>query len=356
MHLPAKFFALSALILLMITANSCTTLSYYEHSISGHLEIMQKSRPIEMILRQTGISSELRTSLQQVMEIRKYASAILFLPDNKSYTSYADLDRPYVIWNVVATPEFSLEPLNWCYLVVGCLTYRGYFSKSEAAAYAQELQTEGYDVNIAGVTAYSTLGWFADPVINTMLGYDSIFLARVIFHELAHQLFYFTDDTEFNEAFADTVAEYGVRCWLKDNNMVKELTEFEQTLTGEKAFNLLIYKYKTKLDDLYHSTLNTNEMRQQKQIIFDAMHRDYDQLHTSWPEPEDYEAWFNSGINNAKLALVLTYKNLVPSFYKILSQGNYDLRQFYRAVGRLAECDKTTRRRILASNLLNIKC
>ena len=356
MHLPTKFIALSAVTLLMITTNSCTTLTYYEHSISGHLEIMQKSRPIETILQQKNISSELRTSLQQVMEIRKFASAVLFLPDNRSYSSYADLGRIYVVWNVVATPEFSLEPLNWCYLVVGCLTYRGYFSKAEAATYAQVLQAEGYDVNIAGVTAYSTLGWFADPVINTMLRYDSIFLARVIFHELAHQLFYFADDTEFNEAFADTVAEYGVKCWLKDNNMMKDLMEFEQTLAGEKAFNQLIFKYKIKLEDLYHSTMNTNEMRQQKQIIFDTLHRDYDQLHTSWPDPEDYAAWFNTGINNAKLALVLTYKDLVPSFYEILSRGNYDLRQFYRTVGRLAECDKTTRRQVLASNLLNFNC
>ena len=356
MPLPAKFIIYPTLLLLLTTSNSCTTLSYYQQSISGHLEIMQKSRPIALILTESDIAPELRNRLQQVIAIRKYASAVLFLPENNSYSTYVDLGRQHVIWNVVATPEFSLEPLNWCYLIVGCLTYRGYFSKAEAERYSQELKDGGYDVYIAGVTAYSTLGWFADPVINTMLQYDSTFLARVIFHELAHQLIYFADDTEFNEAFADMVAEYGVRRWLQDNNLIKESTEFEQTLARENEFNQLVFKYKAELETLYQSNQDKDELRRQKQVVFEKMYRDYEQLQISWHGPDDYKSWFSSGVNNAKLALILTYKNLVPGFNDILIRYDYDLRQFYRMVTKLADCDKTARRQFLASDLLDHDC
>ena len=351
-----KLITYPTLLLLMMTSSSCTTLSYYQQSISGHLEIIRKSKPIAQVLTENGIAPELRKNLQQAIAIRKYASAVLLLPDNSSYSSYVDLGRQHVLWNIVATPEFSLEPLSWCYLIVGCLTYRGYFSKAEAAIYAQGLKDVGYDVHIAGVTAYSTLGWFADPVINTMLQYDSAFLARVIFHELAHQLVYFADDTEFNEAFADMIAEYGVRRWLQDNNLTDDLAEFEQTLAREKEFDRLVFKYKAELEILYQSNQDADHMRRQKQAVFEKMIHDFEQSRSSWPGADDYKMWFNSGVNNAKLALVLTYKDLVPAFNEMLIWHGNDLRQFYQAVTRLADCDKTSRRQFLASNLLKYEC
>ena len=339
----------------MVT-NSCTTLSYYQQSISGHLAIMSKRQPIDDLLQQTDLPAGLRAKLQQSVKIRKYASDVLFLPDNDSYSSYADLGRKYVLWNVIATPEFSLEPLKWCFLVVGCLSYRGYFSRADAIQFADGLKHEGNDVYVAGVTAYSTLGWFSDPVVNPMLEYDSTYLARVIFHELAHQLIYFADDTEFNEAFADTVAEYGVRRWLQDENMVQKSRDFEQELIRENEFNRLVLKYRNILDKLYHSSGDVAELRRQKQATFDDMKSEYRKLQASWHGHDDYQAWFDSGLNNAKLALVLTYRDLVPGFFHVLARENYDLKQFYQTIADLKHCDKQARRQFLDSDLRHPSC
>lgn len=356
MPLLLKHLSLSFTLLLIVFSTSCTTLSYYRQSITGHLDIINRSQPIETLLKDQNLKAELRNKLQQSIKIREYASDVLFLPANDSYSSYVDLERRYVLWNVVATPEFSLVPLKWCYLIVGCLTYRGYFSKDDATTYAAQLKLEGYDIHIAGVTAYSTLGWFDDPVINTMLQYDITFLAKVIFHELAHQLIYFTDDTEFNEAFADTVAEYGVRHWLIDENLNNKAEDFEQSLKREKEFNQLVLKYKLELENLYQTPQGKNKLLLKKQTIFQDMKSDYEKLRISWNGPDDYKTWFNSGLNNAKLALVLTYKDLVPDFFEILNNENYDLKQFYQAISQLEDCNKTERRQYLISSLQNLDC
>lgn len=356
MSLLFKCLSLSFALLLMMTSNSCSTLSYYRQSITGHFDILIKSRPIEAMLKNNDLTAELRKKLLQSIKIRKYASDVLFLPANDSYSSYVDLDRKYVLWNIVATPEFSLEPLKWCYLIVGCLTYRGYFSKDDATMYAEQLKSKGYDVHVAGVTAYSTLGWFDDPVINTMLQYDFTFLAKVIYHELAHQLIYFADDTEFNEAFADTVAEHGVRRWLTDENLNKEVEDFEQSLLREKQFNQLVLKYKVKLENLYQSSQAKNLLLFKKETIFRDMKSDYEKLRISWNGHDDYKTWFDSELNNAKLALVLTYKDLVPEFFEILNRENFNLEHFYQAISQLENCNKTERRQYLRSYLQNLDC
>lgn len=344
------------LLMVMTATNSCSTLSYYQQSISGHLAIMSKRQPIDALLQQKDLAAGLREKLKQSVAIRKYASDVLFLPDNDSYSTYADLGRNYVLWNVVATPEFSLEPLRWCYVVVGCLSYRGYFSRTDAIQYAEKLKSDGDDVYVAGVSAYSTLGWFSDPVVNPMLKYDSTYLARVIFHELAHQLIYFSNDTEFNEAFADTVAEYGVRRWLQDEHMKKEGDEFEQSLARENEFNRLVKRYRSKLEELYGKSPAGDDLRRRKQAVFANMKSDYEKMRGNWHGNDDYQAWFGSGLNNAKLALVLTYQDLVPGFLKVLARENYDLKRFYRSISTLKSCDKPSRRRFLDSNSSDFSC
>ena len=211
-------------------------------------------------------------------------------------------------------------------------------------------------MDVAGVAAYSTLGWFADPVVNTMLQYDSTYMARVIFHELAHQLIYFANDTEFNEAFADTVSEYGVKRWLHDENMVNEAAKFKQALSREHDFNQLVMKYKTILEHLYQSNRDKTELRRQKQKVFTNMQADYEKMRRSWNGSNDYQEWFNSGLNNAKLALVLTYQDLVPGFFRVLARDNYDLPRFYRSIARLKPCDKAARRRYLATARQDFNC
>lgn len=331
-------------------------LSYYRQSISGQLAIMSKRRSIDSLLKKKNLPASLRKKLLQAKQIRKYASDVLHLPDNSSYTSYVDLGRKYVLWNVIAAPEFSLKPLKWCYLIVGCLSYRGYFSRDDAVRFAKKLKGEGYDVDIAGVVAYSTLGWFSDPVINTMLRYDSTYMARVMFHELAHQLIYFANDTAFNEAFADAVSEYGVRRWLQDENMDNEAAKFEQSLVREHDFDRLVMKYKTILEHLYRSKLDKNDLRRQKQREFADMKADYEKLRLSWNGSNDYQEWFDSGLNNAKLALVLTYQDLVPGFLHVLARDNYDLPRFYQSIARLKHCDKAARRRYLATAKKDFSC
>ena len=356
MPLLRKFISIFLVLLLLISTNSCSMLAYYQQSISGQLVLMSKRRSIDRLLKQKDLPVALRNKLLQAKQIRKYASDVLHLPDNNSYRSYADLGRKYVLWNVVATPEFSLEPLKWCYLIVGCLSYRGYFSRDDAIRFAKSLKRDGYDVDVAGVAAYSTLGWFADPVVNTMLQYDTTYMARVIFHELAHQLIYFANDTEFNEAFADTVSEYGVRRWLQDENMVNETAKFERDLAREHDFNQLVMKYKAILERLYRSNRDKNDLRRQKQKVFANMQADYEKIRSSWNGSRDYQEWFDSGLNNAKLALVLTYQDLVPGFFRVLARDDYDLPRFYQAITRLKHCNKAARRRYLATPRRDFSC
>ena len=356
MQLLTRLFFFPFLLAVVMATTSCTSLSYYQQSISGHLAIMSKRQPIADLLQRKDLPPGLRAKLQQALEIRKYASDVLFLPNNDSYSSYVDLGRKYVLWNVVAAPEFSVEPLKWCFLVVGCLSYRGYFSRADAIQFANGLKHDGNDVYVAGVTAYSTLGWFSDPVVNPMLQYDSTYLARVMFHELAHELIYFSDDTEFNEAFADTVSEYGVRRWLEDEHMTQKSREFEQALARENQFNRLVIKYRNILDKLYHSSRNETELRRQKHAEFEDMKAEYLKMQSSWQGHDDYQGWFDSGLNNAKLALILTYRDLVPGFFHVLARENNDLKRFYRTIAELKKCDKQARRQFLDSNLKHPDC
>ncbi len=198
----------------MLGSTSCATTSYYLQSLSGHVDLLLKRQPISGILASQNTDKLLRDKLEMVLEIRRFASEHLGLPDNGSYSDYADLGRNFVVWNVFAAPELSLQAKQWCFLFVGCLNYRGYYSEEAANRYAQTLEAQGHDVFVGGVTAYSTLGWFNDPVLNTMLNRDNNYLASVIFHELSHQKLYLKNDTAFNEAFAEMVAQTGVQYWL----------------------------------------------------------------------------------------------------------------------------------------------
>ncbi len=336
---------------LTVYLSSCSTISFYGQSISGQLAIINAQQPIETVLSTDDVSADLQEKLQQTLKIREFASKTLLLPDNDSYRSYADTGRDYVVWNVIATPAFSLQPVKWCFLVVGCLSYRGYFSRHAAEQYAARLKRQGYDVYVAGVSAYSTLGWFDDPVLNTMLRRDMIYLAKIIFHELAHQKLYIKNDTAFNEAFADTVAEVGVRRWLESNNRLDELQQFEQSLKRQNEFIGLITTYKSELEALYNSGSSETDLRGKKLAIFKNMANDYEIIRNNWDGHDDYRAWFEGGLNNAKLAIVLTYRDLVSELLALLAEENNDLEHFYFRAMQLDQCEKTERRAVLAQTL-----
>ena len=331
-------------------------MGYYVQSIKGELEILHKSKPIDELLDQKKLPQQLLYKLDKARQIREFAIKELFLPDNGSYQQYADIGREYVVWNVFAAPELSLDSKRWCYVVVGCLNYRGYFSPDAAMQMADNLEKQGYDVYVGGVTAYSTLGWFADPVLNTMLYRDITDLARVIFHELAHQKIYINGDTGFNEAFADTVAIEGVERWLKHSNNPELVRKFRQKQDREDVFSGLVKRYRKKLDELYRSQIPVTEKHMIKTRILQQMVNEYRRQRASWSDGITYDSWFATGVNNAKLNSVATYKEYVPGFKNLLHSVGNNLPSFYKVVEDLGKCTAKQRKQILLSGNTVFSC
>ncbi len=299
---------------------------------------------------------DLKERLAKILEIRDFASEVLKLPNNNSYRSYADIGRKFIVWNVFATPELSLQPHQSCFLFVGCLSYRGYFKKAQAGAYKQSLENQGYDVYLAGVAAYSTLGWFDDPILNSMLERDDNDLARLIFHELAHQQLYIKDDSEFNEAFADAVASIGLDYWLEATNTSKMKVKYARKLAREEEFNALILNYQKRLEKLYDSGATEEVMRSKKSIIFSELQLYYQILRSSWGGYGGYDNWFKHNLNNAKLAAVSTYRNLVPLFLLAYESSGEDIERFFARARKIGKCDESKRLTLLRSASPRIEC
>jgi predicted aminopeptidase len=287
---------------------------------------------------------ELRARLTEVHAAREFASRELGLPDNDSYRSYADVGRPFVVWNVVAAPEFSLQPERWCFPVAGCVAYRGYFHEREARDLALELEARGFDVVVEGVPAYSTLGKFADPVLSSMLRYDDDELAATIFHELAHQLIYVKNDSEFNEAFATTVEEEGLTRWLAHRGESERSGRLRTEREHEAALLALLKPARARLAELYGSDAAVEEMRARKREILAALAADIRALEArqSVHYPV-YDQWMAAGLNNAQLASIATYYECVPGFERLLAAADGDLPRFYADVRALADSSRTER-------------
>jgi predicted aminopeptidase len=309
--------------------------------------------PIAKILEEPDASETLKSRLSFILEVREFARNQLYLPVEQSYLSYVDLQRPYVVWNVVAAPEFSLAPKTWCYPIVGCVAYRGYFSEEDAQKYAASLQDENYDTYVGGVTAYSTLGWFDDPVLSTIIRLPEIQSASLIFHELAHQLLYVPDDTAFNESFATAVEQEGIRRWLKDRQDPRTYHAYLEGYRQHRQFVELIMKYRRQFEPLYQSEKPESVKRDQKAKLFYQLRQDHDILREQWNDKSRYDYWFNRSLNNAKMASVLTYQDLVPAFLSLLNHRKGDIRSFYNECQKLAKLPKTERHRRLTGYLEN---
>jgi predicted aminopeptidase len=334
---------LAGAIAAIAVAAGCSTLSYYGQAINGHLEVMRRAEPIPARIADPATSPELRAKLERVVAIREFASRELALPDG-SYRTYADIGRPYVLWNVFAAAEFSVEPQQSCFPVAGCVAYRGYYRQAAADAYGAGLSKDGYDVHVYGVPAYSTLGWFDDPVLNTFVRYPDAELARLVFHELAHQVVYVKGDTVFNESFAVAVEEAGVRRWLERNGTPAERDAYAAARQRRADFARLVLRYREKLEAFYRETLPAEAKREGKRQRLADMEADYRALkERSWGGFAGYDRWFDGGVNNAKLASVATYEELVPAFRVLLAQENGDLPRFYAAVKALGKLDKPER-------------
>ncbi len=319
--------------------------SYYAQAVGGHLKVLNAARPIDEILQDPKTDPALKHKLGQVHAIREFASRELALPDNRSYRSYADLGRPFVVWNVFTAREFSIIPEQWCMLMVGCVNYRGYYDRLEAERYAAELAKTGLDTYVAGIPAYSTLGYFNDPVLNTFLRLGDTETARTIFHELAHQKLFIEGDSVFNESFAATVELEGLRRWFANNP--EQLQTFKSRQQRQQQFVELVDVYREKLRLLYASTLPAETMWHAKAEIVAAMRQAYAVLKQSWDGDTRYDKWFEQDLNNAKIASLGLYTQLVPAFETLLQQQGHDLPQFYRRVAELSKLPKPSRQALL---------
>ncbi|MEJ2105914.1 MAG: aminopeptidase [Acidiferrobacteraceae bacterium] len=340
-HAVAQF---AVVLVAAFTLAACSSVSYYSQAVSGQLSLLSKRRPIAEVLADPKTPPALRKRLKTVQRARDFASAELGLPNNASYRSYADLGRPYVVWNVFAAPELSLAPRQWCFPITGCVAYRGYFSKGAAIRFAKGLKQRGDDVEVEGITAYSTLGWFSDPVLNTMLrqpGYD---LAALVFHELAHQELFVSGDTTFNESFATAVEEEGLRRWLLHEHTPEAFRKYQERKRRQAQFIALVMRTRERLKKLYASPVNDEAKRAGKRTAFADLKIEYAKLKKSWGGYSGYDRWFDRELNNASLVPIGSYYDYVPAFEQLLRDCDGDLKRFYRRarrIGKLSPAERT---------------
>ncbi len=345
MFLSVALNRLAGVVLLLspLLVGGCGTLGYYYQSINGHFSLLNDSRPIGELLQDKGISVDLKKRLELVLQAREFASAGMGLPDNDSYLSYAVLNREAVIWSVVATHEFSVSPKEWCYPIVGCASYRGYFKREQAQGYADGLRQDGLDVAVLPSPAYSTLGWFDDPLPSTVINWPEAYLVGLIMHELAHQHLYVAGDSAFNEAFAMTVEKVGVERWFSSRKDLAGLKQWQKHKQRREAFVRLLLDARTRLQQLYASPMPVAKMRVRKGAEFDRLRADYLRLKKRWKGYAGFDHWFEGELNNARLASVATYDRFVPAFLRLLQESNGDLKLFYSTCKKLGAMPQDSR-------------
>jgi predicted aminopeptidase len=340
---PRRVLIAAAAVLAAAAAGGCSTLGYYAQSIGGHLAVMRSARPVADVVADPETPEDLRKRLLRSQEVRAFASSELGLPDNSSYREYADLRRPYVVWNVFATRELSLDLKQWCYPVVGCAGYRGYFDRGAAEREAEALRADGYEVNVAGVPAYSTLGWLPDPLLNTFIGGSEGQVASMVFHELAHQVVFVGGDTTFNESFATAVEREGVRRWLAVGSDPALRQSYAEFASRRQDFVDLLLRYRDRLEALYASAAPDDAKRAGKRRLFAELKAEYEVLKASWGGFAGYDRYFAQELTNAHLASIGAYNILVPAFDALLAREGGDFPRFYAEVRRLARLPKGER-------------
>lgn len=368
-------------LVLPLALTGCAETGYYLQSVGGHMALMRAAKPIPDWLADEQATPALKAQLQLAQRLRRYAVDTLKLPDNASYHRYADLHRRAVVWNVVAAPEFSLSAKNWCFPVTGCVSYRGYFDEQEANAFGASLKGEGLEVSVYGVPAYSTLGWMnwagGDPLLNTFIFYPEGELARLLFHELAHQVAYAKGDTAFNESYASAVERLGVARWLAAHGTPAAHQVYERLDARRRQFRVLTLAARKQLNDLYPEPVPGGEpalaaLRNAKQKAYADFRVRYAQLRADWvaedarvaapaaaagaaasapvaaaPRVYGYDNWV-AGANNASFAALAAYDDLVPAFEALFARLGNDWPRFHAEVQRIAKlADKAQRRQAL---------
>lgn len=355
-HRKKKLAALAMLLggAALLLAGGCSGLGYYAQSISGHLDLVHRAKPVSQWLQSPDTPEALKERLRLSQRMRDFAVQTLRLPDNDSYRRYADLERPAAVWNVVAAPPLSLTLQTWCYPVMGCVGYRGYFRQADAEAYAAQLREGQSDLEVLvyGVPAYSTLGRLpgslsSDPLLNTFIRYPEGELARMLFHELAHQVAYADHDTVFNESFATAVERLGSAMWLAQESTPEAVQVYRQFDARREAFRALTLRYREQLKALYAGPGTTEDKHAEKAAIMAAMRTEYAQLKRgAWDGYTGYDSWF-ARANNASMGVLSAYNELVPQFEQLFERQGRDFERFYTEVRRLAALPQAERREAL---------
>ncbi|WP_372970805.1 aminopeptidase [Marinobacter sp.] len=335
--------------LLITTLSGCTTLGYYSQAVSGHLSLMMSTQPVPRLLDAPSTPTDLRQKLSVAQEAREFAENQLALPVGDAFSTYAELGRPWVVVNLVAAPEFSLQAHRWCYPVIGCQAYRGYYQLEEAQEEEQYFKDEGYDTFIGGVTAYSTLGWFDDPLHSGFTSLPDNRMVALMFHELAHRVVYIDDDTAFNESFATAVELEGLRLWLNQQDDEDGFQRALERLRQRNQTLALVTAATAQLEALYvqQHTRPKAELRQQKAEVFRKLQDDYQAMSADWNQPGPFGE-NPTELNNANLVLFSQYNQHVPAFRQMIRDHDGDFKAFYAAVENLSGQPPGNRQKTLA--------
>lgn len=325
----------------------CETFAYYHQAIKGQMQLLSDQRPLDEVIQDPASPAPVRQKLQYIQDILVFAEQELQLPLGGNFSHYVDTQRPYVVWNVFAAPELSFQAKTWCYPVAGCTSYRGYFNQAQADTYGEKLRSQGYDVYVGGIAAYSTLGWFDDPVLNTFVYRNEIQLPALIFHELAHRILYVGGDTEFNESFASAVERIALERWLQKQNRPEIFSVYLHQKQTYDEFVAFVLSWKAKLEALYVSELEEEEKRQRKAELYHAMVNGYASFKQQHQNYQIYDAWMGGVLNNAKLNTLATYQVWVPAFLALYNNSGGDWQKFIDACVMLSRLEKQERERNL---------
>ncbi|WP_235015554.1 aminopeptidase [Oceanicoccus sp. KOV_DT_Chl] len=338
-------FRLLILVALTGVISGCETAAYYSQAAQGQWSIWWQRQKVNELLHADDTSPQLKQQLLQVQQYRQFASEQLGLPDNNSYRYYADTERDYVVWNVFAASPFSIEPLQWCFPIAGCVSYRGYFSEQKALDYAQQLQQQGYETYVGGVSAYSTLGWFDDPLLNTFIYRKPLRLAGLIFHELAHQQVYVGGDTVFNESFATAVELAGIERWVQQQRLDPlQVASYQQQRLMQADFVEMLLAFRQQLEQLYAEPVSEQQKQQRKQQLFsESLPIRYQHFKQRWHHTTAFDSWMQQPVNNARLVTVASYHQWVPAFQQLLLEQGSEMGLFYQQVALLARLEKKQR-------------
>jgi len=332
---------LSLLVMAFVLLEGC----YYMQAFSGQMEVLRKRRPVSEVIADEQTDEELRRRLEMVQEARLFGVDELLLPENNSYRSYTDLERDYVVWNVIAAEEFSFTPKTWCYPVAGCVAYRGYFSEKSAQKLGDKLSQKGYDVTVGGVSAYSTLGKFADPLLNTMMHWSDADLVATMFHELAHQKLYIKGDTAFNESFATAVAAFGIERWLAEIDQLDALNSYQERKVLRRSMMALVQDTRESLQRLYAEDIDDDEKRERKRTFLDELSAQAGV--TVEISGTGARNWLAAPLNNARLVSLGLYEGQLGSFSQILENCAGDIECFYFETEKLSEMSLADRQHAL---------